>query len=236
MERIEADIAVTADAIVCISDAEAAWFRSRGATEVHVMSPFPDRIEIRERRPFEAREGAVVLCGWMAGADSPNGDGVRWLASEVLPLAAAMAPGLEVRISGAEPPKDLRHLESSRLRFVGEVDDVAAFLDAARVALVPVRFGAGVKLKTVDALVASLPVVTTTIGAEGIDARWTTAMRIADDPAEFAAHLVSLLTDPVAWDRAHDGSRRSAAESSNSISSSWNTLVRAVTRTRGSGA
>ncbi len=72
-------------------------------------------------------------------------------------------------------------------------------------AIAPILWGAGVKLKTVEALAHGVPVVATTVGAEGIPDDWRHHVDVADDPAEFAALLAALLTDRAAWERRRAG-------------------------------
>jgi glycosyltransferase involved in cell wall biosynthesis len=149
--------------------------------------------------PFAARRGAVFVSGWLAGTTGPNADGLRWFARSVLPHALAALPWLEVRVTGADPPPSLLCLASPALRFVGDVD-LDQLHDEARVTIVPLRVGAGVKLKVVDALEAGVPVVATSIGAEGLPAAVREAIDVADEPAAFAAAMVRLLTDPGWWE------------------------------------
>jgi glycosyltransferase involved in cell wall biosynthesis len=94
---------------------------------------------------------------------------------------------------------------------------MAEFYGRMRACIVPLRFGAGVKIKTVEALQYGVPTVATSVGAEGIDLRGTAALLVADDARDFAHGLVSLLTDRAAWEHrraeieALDALRRSEA-------------------------
>jgi glycosyltransferase involved in cell wall biosynthesis len=78
---------------------------------------------------------------------------------------------------------------------------MAEFYGRMRACIVPLRYGAGVKIKTVEALQYGVPTVATKVGAEGIDLRGTSALLVADDAREFADGLVSLLSDRVAWEQ-----------------------------------
>ena len=88
--------------------------------------------------------------------------------------------------------------------FVGEVDDLAAFYAAIRVAVVPLRYGAGVKIKTIEALQYAVPSVATSIGAEGLPLDDHRVLPVEDDPAAFATTVARLLRDPDAWARQRD--------------------------------
>ena len=195
----EESIAQEADAVVTICQEEAAWFREHGDAPVRVLDPFPDRCD-PGRAGFAARSNAVFVAGWMSGADSPNADAVRWLAKEVMPRLEEIAPDLVIQVTGSAPPSELLPLRSKHLRFIGEVRNLAALLDASRCAIAPLRYGAGVKLKVVDALARGLPVVATTYGSEGLCGSWREGVAVADDPSVFAAKLRSMAYDPATWD------------------------------------
>ena len=195
----EESIAQEADAVVAICQEEATWFRKHGDAPVRVLDPFPDRCD-PGGAGFAGRSKAVFVAGWMAGADSPNADAVRWLAKEVMPRLRQVAPDLVIQVTGSAPPSDLLPLQSKHLRFIGEVPDLDALLDASRVAIAPIRYGAGVKLKVVDALARGLPVVATSQGSEGLCESWRVGVAVADDPSDFATKLSSIANDPATWD------------------------------------
>ncbi len=119
---------------------------------------------------------------------------------KVLPLLRARIPWVRLRVTGQNPPAELLQYASPTVVFEGRVADLAKFYDEARVAIVPVRFGAGVKLKTIEALQYGVPTVTTAAGAEGIDLYQTGALAITDDAAEFALDVATLLDDPQSWE------------------------------------
>jgi glycosyltransferase involved in cell wall biosynthesis len=118
----------------------------------------------------------------------------------VLPLVRQAIPWIRVHVTGANPPADLLELADPNLLFVGHVADITAFYDGTRVVIAPIRFGAGVKVKTVQALQHGVPVVSTSCGAEGIDTYGIDAIAVADDAADFANYLVTLLTDRTQWE------------------------------------
>jgi glycosyltransferase involved in cell wall biosynthesis len=83
---------------------------------------------------------------------------------------------------------------------LGHVADLRHLYDRGCLAIAPVRYGAGVKIKVLEALTYGVPVVTTSVGAEGMK-RELPALNVADRPEDFAAAVVSLLTDPSEWER-----------------------------------
>jgi glycosyltransferase involved in cell wall biosynthesis len=130
---------------------------------------------------------------------------LRWFVKEILPRIKISCPWVRLRVTGGRVPAGVRSLADPNVVFEGEVSDLGAFYDGLRLAIAPLRFGAGVKVKTVQALQYGVPIVATAIGAEGIDAAGFPAIDVADDPETFAQLVASLLTDPVVWDQ-----RRSA--------------------------
>jgi len=201
--RTERRIAGAADAVVAIAAEEAEWFRKAGAGRVHVVDPFPDRCAVAAAARHDRRR-VVLTAGWMSGAAGPNADGLRWFAEEVLPLVGAADNGVVVEVTGAGPPRELRALSGRSLRFVGEVPDLEDLFASVRLAVAPVRYGAGVKIKVVDALSRGVPVVTTSVGAEGVPPKWHVGLVVADEPEEFARAVTSLTCDDDVWQHHHD--------------------------------
>lgn len=125
----------------------------------------------------------------------PNTDAVGWFVREVLPIVRSHRPGVRFRVvgRGAARVDWVRHEPGVEL--VGEVDDVRAELDRTDVSVVPIRVGAGTRLKVLEALAHHLPLATTTVGCEGVDVADGRTALIADDPRTFADACLRLLDD-----------------------------------------
>lgn len=198
MVRLESLAAQWAEVIVTISSSEAAWFVEQGAQDVRVIDPFPARCEVGGA-PFVDRADVLFIAGWMGGLHSPNGDGLHWMITDVLPILAERHPGVRVLVTGESPPMELVRISPSNLVWVGTVPDLGEVLDQVRVTISPVRFGAGIKLKVVDSLSRAVPVVATTVGAEGLEAKWNCGVRVTDDAEVFAQSIAELATQESAW-------------------------------------
>jgi glycosyltransferase involved in cell wall biosynthesis len=198
--RLEVEIAREADRIVAISKEEAAFFESavENPSRVFWIPPMARRVKIGGGGP-EGRRRALFLAGWAAGPNSANAEGLRWLAEEVLPTVVEECPWVEVAVTGAGVPAELSDLAGPHLQFIGHVQDLEGLHDAARLSVVPIRYGAGVKLKTVVGMQYGLPVVSTTVGAEGIPMLTSEVIDIADDPSAFAEAMIRLLVDDEVW-------------------------------------
>lgn len=227
MRTLESRIGTEVDAIVCVSVKEAEWFRACGATcPVEVVLPFDDDVAFGSPG-FADRQGLLFVAGWMAGADSPNGDGLRWFATDVLPLIEARLPWVRLYVTGANPPQELRWLESPTLQFVGDIPDLGPVHDTVRAAVVPIRYGSGVKIKTLDAMARGVPVVATSVGAEGIPLHGTNAVAVADDPADFAEAVLELLDDRLSWEERRE-SLRDLRSRWKSAGRSWSSILEDV--------
>jgi GT2 family glycosyltransferase/SAM-dependent methyltransferase len=205
MRQLEETIAVRADVVVTVSAEEALLLSSvDNHCPIYDILPAERRVPYTAR-PFVERRDMGFVAGWLAGPTAPNGDGLRWFVSAVLPRVTAVLPWVRLRVTGGGVPAEIRALASPNVIFEGQIADIAAFYDELRVAVAPLRFGAGVKLKTVQALQHGVPVVATVIGAEGVDTRGLPVMDVTDEADEFARCLVAMLTDAAAWEQ-----RRSA--------------------------
>jgi polysaccharide biosynthesis protein PslH len=127
----------------------------------------------------------------------PNIDGVLWFVKQVLPLIRQQRPLCSFTIAGRRPVAALRALASADplLRVTGTVTDVRPYLWAGRVSVVPLRVGSGTRLKIYESMAAGIPVVSTTIGAEGLPVSSPENIRIADDASGFARACLELLDD-----------------------------------------
>jgi glycosyltransferase involved in cell wall biosynthesis len=125
----------------------------------------------------------------------PNVDAVLFFCRQVLPLVRRSLPDVTVSVVGDAPPKEIRALSSAGVTVTGWVPQVEPYLASHCVSVAPLRFGAGLKGKIVQAMAAGLPVVTTSVGAEGMDLVDGHTALVADTPETFAAAIVRLCLD-----------------------------------------
>jgi GT2 family glycosyltransferase len=210
MRSLETGIRAAVDAVVCVSAGEAAIFdASPGAAPVHLMLPLVSAARPTDR-PFAQRRGAAFVAGWLGGERSPNVDALRWFHDEVLPGVLERIPDFQLFVTGRHPPGSILRLNGPHVVFLGVVADLHDVYDRVRVSVVPTRIGAGVKNKFVEALQYGVPVVSTTIGAEGVSG-WIGAACVADDPRGFAAALAELCLDESSWLTARRAAARTDA-------------------------
>ncbi len=126
----------------------------------------------------------------------PNVDAVEHFVKEVLPLIREELPAATFTIAGRSPDARVHKVVQgvSGITVTGKVDDMRPYLWGSRISVVPIRIGGGTRLKIYECMAAGLPVVSTTVGAEGLCYKDGTDIAIADDPRSFAAACVRLLT------------------------------------------
>lgn len=193
------------DLSLMISQAEMALLTQTFRVDLALLhySPFMlpplDPTHLQQLPGFSERQHFVVIGNFR---HAPNWDAVLWLKEAIWPLIAAELPQAELHIYGAYPPKKATQLHNPKQRFLvkGWAEDAHRVINQARVNLAPLRFGAGLKGKLVDALAAGTPSVTTRIGAEGMaNAPDIWPGPIVDTPAEFARAAIALYGDQHLW-------------------------------------
>lgn len=200
-----------------VSEADAAVLRSldRGL-DVRVIPNGVDTDYYRASQPLAARSTDNRRCVLFTGALSfrPNIDALRWFVSEVLPLVRADVPDLEFSIVGRDPQPVVRELgRLAGVSVAADVPDVRPFFADARAYVVPMRIGGGVRLKLLEALSMEQAVVSTTLGAQGVEGlRDGEHVLLAAGSEAFAAQLVRLLRDQALAARLAANGRRLVVE------------------------
>ena len=147
---------------------------------------------------LHGRAGVVFVGGF---EHPPNVDGALMLLQEVMPAVWRQLGDVPVKIVGADPPEAVSSLASENVEIAGWVPDLDSVLDSTRALVAPLPYGAGLKGKVTQALACGLPVVTTPVGAEGLDALDGEHMLIAETPEGLAERVVDVLRDDELWQR-----------------------------------
>ena len=146
--------------------------------------------------PVAERPDSLVFTGamdWM-----PNEDGVLYFVRSILPLIRKEVPDVSLSIVGRNPSRKLRAAVAyeQRVEVTGNVEDIRPYVQHSAVYVVPLRIGGGTRLKIFEAMAMGKPIVSTTLGAEGLPVSEGRHLLIADSPQEFARTVVSLLRNP----------------------------------------
>ncbi|TDV50885.1 glycosyltransferase [Actinophytocola oryzae] len=204
LRRQEVEAFTWADVAVCVSEEEAHWARrvAPGA-EVHVAC-YPAAVP--ETVPgWDSRRDIVFFGGFDSTPRTPNEFAVLELAELVLPPLRERHPDLRMRVVGADPSPAVLALDGPTIEVVGKVPDPRPLLESALLHVVPMHYGAGVKIKFVDSMAAGLPFVTTPVGGEGLHLGWTARHLVGASSAELVELCHRLLTDPVLWTEVQQG-------------------------------
>lgn len=145
--------------------------------------------------PAVAREkNHLVFVGTMNYG--PNEQAMLYFQHEILPRIQAKLPDVILSIVGLKPPESIRKLHDGKQIFVhADVPEVAPYVQRASLSIVPLRVGGGTRLKILESLALGTPVVSTTVGAEGLDLQHGEHLLLADRPAEFAEAVIRLLSN-----------------------------------------
>lgn len=156
----------------------------------------PIAVDVQASRPVAVTPSAcrVTFVGGMHWP--PNAEGIAWFARAVWPQVVAAVPQARLTVIGRQPPFDPAAAPIPNLDAPGYVADFRPYLAETAVFIVPLRAGGGMRVKILEAWAWGLPVVATTLGAEGISYRPGEELLVADDAAEFAAAVITLLNDP----------------------------------------
>jgi polysaccharide biosynthesis protein PslH len=168
--------------------------------QLHANMPIfvvPNAVDTDSYRPDE-RNGSQAVLLFLGGMDwYPNRDAVEFFVRRILPMVRAEVPILRFVVAGRNPP--IHFVEELGVKhgieFTGTVPDTRPYLSAATVVVVPLRFGSGTRIKILEACAAGKPVVSTNVGAEGLGLEGGKEIILADDPAEFARSVITLLRD-----------------------------------------
>ena len=144
--------------------------------------------------PSGPRENVLVFTGTLQY--EPNADGLRWFLAEIWPLVSAALPELTLQVIARNPSVGFLRYESKRVSFLPEVEDIVPHLQVARVMIVPLRGGGGTRFKVLQAFNHRLPVVSTSIGAEGIEAQDGKHLLLADTGQKFAEAIIEIVRNP----------------------------------------
>ena len=131
-----------------------------------------------------------ALLFWGAMNRKENVDGIIWFLKDIFPKICLSFPDTKLYIVGTNPPSEILKLQSKQIVITGFVDDPMQYFEKCHVAIAPLRMGAGIKIKVLEYLAAGLPVVATTVGAEGIDE--SSNLFVTDMAAEFATEVCNL--------------------------------------------
>lgn len=180
-------------ACTVVSEPERRLFQQQVAADGPPLTVIPNCLDVAACRPFWRPPQPASLIYTGSFSYFPNHGAMVWFVEHVLPLVAAQIPEVQLTITGNRAGKALP--SEDHVQHVGFVDDVRPCVAGSMVSLAPLWTGGGTRLKILEAMALRTPVVATSKGVEGIDARHGEHLLIADTPQAFATAVISLLTD-----------------------------------------
>lgn len=191
-------LAVTEPDQQALCEAEEFYLAGKKPTTARITT-IPITIDTAVQTPIRRVPGSqnIVTLGTLHYP--PNADGIRWFLNEVFPLVLQKCPQATLTIIGKNPPRDfLETAESSSgyVKILGYVPDLVPHFEQSALMVVPVRAGGGMRVRILEAFAWGMPVVTTTVGVEGISAVPGRDLLVEDTTERFAAAVVRLLNDP----------------------------------------
>jgi hypothetical protein len=166
-----------------------------------VVEVMPNIFDVPER-PLPGPEGRTGLLFVGGFWHKPNGDAMLWFVEKIWPLVRQRAPATRLTIVGSYPSDEVLALgQQPGIEVLGYVADLSAEFDRHRAFVAPLRYGAGMKGKVGESLINGLPVVATSVGAEGMGLQPGANILVADTEAEFAEQVLRLLQDDRLWGR-----------------------------------
>jgi polysaccharide biosynthesis protein PslH len=205
VRRLEGAVLRAAAGISTVSGRDAGVLAAAGGPDSVVVPNGVDLVRYAFREGISP-EKLLFFVGDLSWP--PNAEGVLWFRRSVWPLLAAAEPDLRVEILGRGASGSLLAESDDGFRVLGEGGDTRPYWRRAAVAIVPLLAGGGTRLKILEAAASGVPVVSTSVGAEGLDLEPGEEIAIADDPGDFAEAARRLLRDPAASRRMARAARR----------------------------
>lgn len=183
------------DGVVCITQCDADWFRANGCRRPMTVVPFGVESGAPTRALKQSDNPTISLYHLGAMDWMPNQEGVRWMLEEVWPVVHREVPQAQLYLAGRKMPERWLKTQIEGVTIVGEVPDAHRFIADKQVNVVPLLSGSGIRVKIIEAMSMGKAVVTTTVGAQGINYTDGENLLIADTPEQFAHHIGRLVAD-----------------------------------------
>jgi sugar transferase (PEP-CTERM/EpsH1 system associated) len=195
MSRAERIYLQKADHILAVSQTDLDFFA--GTVPRSKLTVIPTGVDIDYFQPLDNEiENMLVFTGSMDWL--PNEDGIFYFVQEILPKIRQQIPNVKLQVVGRKPSQRLQALAAdhpNHVHLTGWVEDIRPHLGEGAVCVVPLRIGSGTRLKIFEAMAMAKPIVSTTIGAEGLPVHHGVDLMLADTPDNFARSVVQLLQD-----------------------------------------
>lgn len=196
------------DGVVCITKNDAEVFRQAGCRKPVVSIPFG--VDSGEVPSVEVEPDSLFHIGAMDWL--PNQESIRWLLEEVWPVVHREVPQAKLYLAGRKMPSQWMNATIEGVSVIGEVPDAMYFIGSKKINVVPLLSGSGIRVKIIEAMSIGKTVITTTVGAQGIDYTDGENILIADTPEQFARQIKRCLDDDAFCSRVGEAAARLVAD------------------------
>ncbi len=185
------------DVTTAVSEVDAAYYQGY-TTDSKKVAVFPNAIDLDFYRNQEAAlpgfsDKAVILSGSFGKPTSAMNRAADWVLKDIWPQVIKAMPDAHLYIVGSHSDISYAHIQDSTITIAGRVPSILPYLQHAKMAITPLQFESGTRFKILEAGACKLPMVSTTLGAEGLDVNHMEHIWIADEPQEFANAIIALL-------------------------------------------
>ena len=210
LKQYEGEICRDFDAVTAVSSEDKAALVEAGARSDITVIPIAIDTDEQEQIVRQPSVPHIVHVGTMYW--QPNIEGINWFLDNIYPLVKKQVPDVRCTLIGARPPESItqRVQTDLSLTVTGYVDDTLPYLRDSSMMVVPLKAGGGMRVKILNALSQGIPMVSTTLGCEGIGVKDGDNILVADDPQAFADATVRLLTDAALNERVTSSGRTTA--------------------------
>ena len=202
VKRYEGELMKAVDHVLAVTDVDRAGLEEALAfskvmpgNRVAPVAIIPIAVDTQQLQSIKRKPGSknIVTLGTLHYP--PNADGIRWFFNEVFPLIRQRVPDTTLTIIGKNPPQDFLDLAARdpMIKVTGYVPELPPYLEQSALMVVPVRAGGGMRVRILEAFAYAMPVVTTAIGLEGIQAEPEREVLVADAAVDFADRVIELL-------------------------------------------
>ncbi len=197
LKRFEGDVCGRFEAVTAVSEEDRrALFEAIGTARD--MPVIPIAVDANREQPIPRMPDAKAVLSMATMMWPPNVDGVMWFAHDIYPIIHKVLPETRFFVVGQRPVAEVRALPESdpSIEVTGYVADPNSYIAQSACLIVPLRSGGGMRVKILEALARGIPIVSTTIGYEGIDLQPGRHLLVADTPQDFAEAVVRLIREP----------------------------------------
>lgn len=195
LQKFELDVCEKCDLMLTVSEEDEATLRKSVKKDANIHS-VPIGVDIHYFDTIKRKAGSKNILSIGTMYWPPNVDSMLYFAKEIFPIVKEKIPDAVLTIAGQKPVQSICELaQDPSIRVTGYVDDSRRVAEDCGVFIVPLRSGSGVRVKILNAMAMGLPIVSTSIGAEGLNVEHCSHLLLADDPESFAYSVVEILNN-----------------------------------------